>query len=151
MQRRKYHKNWRDPNKDLPVFHTPLGTFGLCICWDRQLPETCRILRLKGAEAALIPTFGSRGEINRVMMRTRAYENGFYVVFNHPYQSLVTDPRGDVLLDVNGDTEGMYCQDLDLDRVVPTRLLSDASELKLYKPYMKQWKKEKRGSSPKGG
>ena len=143
-----YHKGWRDPDKDLPVFRTELGTFGICICFDRQLPETCRILRLKGAEAALIPTYGRKDEINRVMMRTRAYENGFFAAFSHPFQSLVTDPAGDVLLDVAGRREGVNCQDIDLSRIRPGVLIRAATRLKLYGPYAKDWGIAKRFGRP---
>jgi predicted amidohydrolase len=42
------------------------------ICLDRQLPETARILAIKGAQVILAPSYGMYGEINDVMMRTRA-------------------------------------------------------------------------------
>lgn len=112
-------------------------------------------MRLKGAEAVLIPTFGQKDEINRVLMRTRAYENGFFAVFNHPQQALVTDPDGDVLLDVMGDVEGVFCQDIDLARVQNKNLVVTASKLALYRPYAKKWKLAERwhkkpGELPRG-
>ncbi len=134
-----YHKNWTDPDKDLLVFETELGKIGLCICYDRQLPETCRVLRLKGAEMILIPTYGMKNEMNKIMMQTRAYENGVFVAFNHPSQSLVTDPAGDVLLNVRSKAEGVFCQDVDLSRVTNKNLVVSAAGLKLYKPYAKKW------------
>jgi predicted amidohydrolase len=56
------------------VVPTPLGRTRTMICLDRQLPET-RILAIKGAQVMLAPSYGMYGEINDVMMRTRAYEN----------------------------------------------------------------------------
>jgi predicted amidohydrolase len=135
----EYHKHWNDPDADLPVFETELGTFGICICYDRQLPETCRILRLKGAEAVLIPTYGRKDEMNRIMMRTRAYENGFYAVFSHAQQALVTGPKGQILLDEMGPEEKVFCVDIDLSKVDAKNLVISASELKLYEPYIEKW------------
>ncbi|MGH9855555.1 MAG: carbon-nitrogen hydrolase family protein, partial [Blastocatellia bacterium] len=60
---------------EFPVVDTPLGRWGTLICLDRQLPETARILAIKGAQLILNPSYGSHGEMNEVMMRTRAYEN----------------------------------------------------------------------------
>ena len=49
--------------------------FGSMICFDREFPESARILMLKGAELILAPNACSM-EINRLSaLRTRAYEN----------------------------------------------------------------------------
>jgi len=40
----------------LPVAHTPLGTIGLCICYDLRFVETVRALSLMGAELICVPT-----------------------------------------------------------------------------------------------
>ena len=48
---------------------------GSMICFDREFPESARILMLKGAELILAPN-GCPMEINRLSaLRTRAYEN----------------------------------------------------------------------------
>ena len=45
------------------------------ICYDREFPESARILMLKGAEILLVPN-ACPMEINRLtQLRTRAYEN----------------------------------------------------------------------------
>jgi len=45
------------------------------ICYDREFPESARILMLKGAEIILVPN-ACPMEINRVsQLRARAYEN----------------------------------------------------------------------------
>ncbi len=82
---------------EFPVVDTPLGRWGTLICLDRQLPETSRILAIKGAQLILNPSYGSYGEMNEVMMRTRAYENGVYVAFVHPQNTLIIDPKGKII------------------------------------------------------
>jgi predicted amidohydrolase len=82
---------------EFPVVETPLGRWGTLICLDRQLPETARILAIKGAQLILNPSYGSHGEMNEVMMRTRAYENSVYVAFVHPQRTLIIDPKGTII------------------------------------------------------
>lgn len=82
---------------EFPVVETPLGRWGTLICLDRQLPETARILAIKGAQLILNPSYGSYGEMNEVMMRTRAYENGVYAAFVHPQNTLIIDPKGAII------------------------------------------------------
>jgi len=82
----------------LPIFETRYGKVGIMICYDRQLPETARTLAAQGAELILIPSNGMWGRMNDAMLRTRAYENGVYLVFAHPRDGLVIDPGGESLL-----------------------------------------------------
>ncbi len=58
---------------------------GSMICFDREFPESARILMLKGAEVILAPN-ACPMEINRLSaLRTRAYENMLAVVTcNYP-------------------------------------------------------------------
>lgn len=84
---------------DYPVFDTPFGKVGILICYDRQHPEPARILALKGAQVLLVPSYGSytdREGWNTVLLRTRAYENGFPLVFCHPFQSILIDKNGEI-------------------------------------------------------
>lgn len=56
---------------------TAIGTVkvGAMICYDREFPESARILMLKGAEIVLVPN-ACPMEINRLsQLRGRAYEN----------------------------------------------------------------------------
>lgn len=56
---------------------TEIGTVrvGAMICYDREFPESARILMLKGAELVLVPN-ACPMEINRLsQLRARAYEN----------------------------------------------------------------------------
>ena len=88
---------------EFPVVDTGLGRWGTMICMDRQLPETSRILAIKGAQLILVPAWGMYGEINEVMMRTRAFENGVHVLFVHPKRCLVIDPDGTVIAEDTGN------------------------------------------------
>ena len=84
---------------EYPVFETPFGKVGMIICYDRQLPEPARIMALKGAQVLFVPAYGSYTEEtgwNTILMRTRAYENKFPVVFCNPFQSLLIDEGGDI-------------------------------------------------------
>jgi predicted amidohydrolase len=87
---------------EFPIADTALGRWGTLICMDRQLPETSRILAIKGAQLILVPAWGMYGEINDVMMRTRAYENGVHVVFVHPERCLIIDCAGTVIAQDRG-------------------------------------------------
>ena len=100
---------------EFPVVDTPLGRWGTLICLDRQLPETSRILAIKGAQLILNPSYGSHGEMNEIMMRTRAYENSVYVAFVHPQRSLIIDPRGAVIAQDDGSGDQVVTARIDLD------------------------------------
>ncbi|MGH2368629.1 MAG: carbon-nitrogen hydrolase family protein, partial [Chloroflexota bacterium] len=84
------------PGEALPVFASPWGPLGVMICYDRQFPEVPRALMRQGARLVLNPSWGMFNELNEVMMRTRAYENGIFVVFAHVKGALVLSPRGAV-------------------------------------------------------
>jgi len=85
----------------LPVVETELGRWGTLICYDRQLPESARILAIKGAQMILVPAWGMNNETNEIMMRVRAYENSVWVVFVHPERVLVIDPGGRIVAQDN--------------------------------------------------
>jgi len=88
--------------KQFSVVDTKLGRWGTLICMDRQLPETSRILAIKGAQIILVPAWGMYGEMNDVMMRVRAYENGVFVAFVHPKRCLIIDPGGKIIAQDHG-------------------------------------------------
>ena len=88
------------PGDEYPVFDTPFGKVGIIICYDRQLPEPARIMAVKGAQILFVPAYGSFTDEfgwNTVLMRTRAYENRFPVIFCNPHQSLLIDNRGNLI------------------------------------------------------
>ncbi len=77
------------PGEDFQVADLDIGAgtvrVGSMICFDREFPESARILMLKGAEVILAPN-ACPMEINRLAaLRTRAYENKLAVVTcNYP-------------------------------------------------------------------
>lgn len=100
---------------EFPVFPTPLGRWGTLICFDRQLPETARILALRGAQFILVPAWGGYGEINDIMMRVRAYENAVWLAFIHPKRCLIVDPKGKVVAKDAGEFDQVVMATIRID------------------------------------
>lgn len=105
---------------------------GAMICYDREFPESARILMLEGAELILVPN-ACPMEINRIsQLRVRAYENmtGIATV-NYPYGkpdcnghstafdgiAYRVDGSGgrDTLVIEAGEREGIYIADFPID------------------------------------
>ena len=101
------HDRKYTPGKHLHIYESDFGLFGVMICADRRWPETARTLTLQGARVIFNPTYGMHNDLNLCIMRTRSYENGIFIVFTHPEQSLITDPGGDVICN-NEDVKKTY-------------------------------------------
>lgn len=105
---------------------------GAMICYDREFPESARILMLKGAEIILTPN-ACPMELNRIaQLRGRAYENMLGIATcNYPdgvpdcnghsnaFDGVVYIPgmsgsRDTCLVEAGGD-EGIYMADFDMD------------------------------------
>lgn len=118
------------------VLDTAVGdvSVGAMICYDREFPESARILMLKGAEVILVPN-ACPMEINRLtQLRARAFENMLAVVTcNYPsgkpdcnghssafdgiaYRPEV-DHSCDTLLIEAGEEEGIYMAEIPLDEL----------------------------------
>jgi N-carbamoylputrescine amidase len=67
------------PGDDFPVciLQTAQGPLkvGAMICYDREFPESARILMLQGAEIILVPNACQLNSNSLMQFRTRAYEN----------------------------------------------------------------------------
>ena len=111
---------WYVRGAEFPVFDTPLGRLGIMICYDRQFPEPARLLALQGAEVILNPSWGTHGEMNQTMLRTRAYENRLYLAHIHPFQGLIINPLGEVLV-AKGTNEETLVRTIDLDFIQEAR------------------------------
>lgn len=111
------------------VFETPLGKFGLCICFDMRFPELARKMALLGAQIIFCPAAFNRttGPAHwEVMHRARAIDNQLFVAACAPAEnpnasyrsyghSLVVSPWGEVL--VQADTSAcVFCVDVDLSK-----------------------------------
>lgn len=108
---------------EFPVFPTPLGRLGTLICFDRQLPETARTLALRGAQLILVPAWGGYGEMNDIMMRVRAYENGVWLSFVHPKRCLIIDPSGKIVAKDAGEFDQVVMATIRINPDAPQMLL----------------------------
>lgn len=107
---------------------------GSMICYDREFPESARILMLKGAELILVPN-ACPMEMNRLaQLRGRAYENMLAIATcNYPvnqpdcnghssvfdgvaYLPELSNSRDTCILEA-GETEGIYIAELDIDKL----------------------------------
>ena len=107
---------------------------GAMICYDREFPESARILMLKGAEIVLVPN-ACPMEINRLsQLRGRAYENMMGIATcNYPqgvpdcnghssafdgvaYLPGCSGSRDTCILEAGGE-EGIFMAAFDLDRL----------------------------------
>lgn len=107
---------------------------GAMICYDREFPESARILMLKGAELILVPN-ACPMEMNRLcQLRARAYENMLAVATcNYPdtvpdcnggssvFDGVAYLPGADASRDMcilrAGGAEGVYLAALDLQQL----------------------------------
>ena len=107
---------------------------GSMICYDREFPESARILMLKGAEIILVPN-ACPMEINRLsQLRARAYENMVGIATcNYPiekpdcnghssaFDGIAYRPHEcgsrDMLVVEAGEREGIYIADFSIDEI----------------------------------
>ena len=133
-------ESWRESNvyrhgsEAVVVNGTPVGKLGLTICYDIRFPAL--FARLAEADADLIavpaaftvPTGKAHWE---VLLRARAIEAGLFIVAaaqsghhedgrNTYGHSLVVDPWGEVLLDMEEGT-GVAFAEVDLSRITDVR------------------------------
>jgi len=107
---------------------------GAMICYDREFPESARILMLKGAEIILVPN-ACPMEINRLsQLRARAYENMLGIAtVNYPlgqpdcnghstafdgmaYRACEPGSRDTLIIEA-GEREGIYLADFPMDEI----------------------------------
>jgi predicted amidohydrolase len=129
---RKVHINrfetsggWRN-GSDFPVwdFATATGELrgGIMICYDREVPESARLLMLQGADVIFNPLACDcpTNDIHRCLLRTRAFENEVYLqVVNHaaPAQnghSMFIDFHGAITREAGSDA-CVLMEEIDLD------------------------------------
>jgi predicted amidohydrolase len=102
------------PGDALPVASTDLGKVGALICYDRHFPEVPRILALKGAQMLLIPAYGTDGERNEALLRTRAWENSVWIFYVRQNQALAINPSGKIVARDKGEGDEMVVVRLEL-------------------------------------
>jgi predicted amidohydrolase len=104
-----------------------IGRLGFAVCYDLRFPQLFRAEALAGAEVLTVPAAFTRqtGEAHwHILLRARAIENGAFVVaaaqgglhedgretYGH---SLIVDPWGRVLAEVDGDQPGIALAEID--------------------------------------
>ncbi|GBG24489.1 Omega-amidase NIT2 [Hondaea fermentalgiana] len=124
------------------VKDTPVGTLGVTTCYDMRFPELYSILRDQGADVILAPSafMPTTGKAHwHVLLRARAIETQTYVVaaaqtgvhnaedtevprkresFGH---SLIVDPYGAVVCDLETNPEAIGMVDIDVNRMQEIR------------------------------
>lgn len=115
--------------KSWTIVGADFGRFGVLICADRRWPEAMRCQRLLGAELVAVPSYGMHDDLNLAMMRTRAYENGFFIAFAHPQESLVTGPGGEVGVDVRSDRDALVRCTVDLAKLNSSHIKDRRTDL----------------------
>ena len=103
---------------------------GAMICYDREFPESARILMLKGAELILVPNACEMERHRIAQLHTRAIENMVAVALTNyaapeqnghsvAYDPIAFDANGsrDNLVIAAGGAEGVYLAAFDLDAI----------------------------------
>ena len=104
---------------------------GVMICYDREYPESARILMLKGAEIILVPNDCVSMRPRLQALSTRAYENMCGVAMANPngknagnscaYSPVCWDDNGEcvdnTLLLADAETEGLFYAEFDMDSI----------------------------------
>ena len=103
---------------------------GAMICFDREFPESARVLMLRGAELILVPN-ACPMEINRLsQLRARAFENMTAIATcNYPsgvpdcnghstvFDGIAWRDEGDMCILEAGEEEGVFCAALDIGKL----------------------------------
>lgn len=93
---------------------------GAMICYDREHPESARILMLKGAEIILVPNACGIDEVRINQLRTRGFENQLacamcnYAAINQNGHSVITDYDGNIV-SVAGMEETVLIGDVEME------------------------------------
>ena len=99
---------------------------GIMICYDREYPESARILMLKGAEVILVPNDCGSMQPRVRALSTRAYENMVAVAMANPNgdnagSSICWDRNGkcvdNTVLLADDKTEGVFYAEFDMEAI----------------------------------
>lgn len=104
---------------------------GIMICYDKEYPESARVLMLKGAEIILVPNDCGSMKPRVQALSTRAYENMCGVAMANPngfnagnscaFSPICWDKNGrcvdNTLLLVDAQTEGLFYAEFDMDKI----------------------------------
>lgn len=124
-----------EPGERAVTVETPLGVFGLTICYDMRFPALHRALALNGATILTVPAAFTRptGQAHwEILLRARAIETGSFVIaaaqggFHEDGRgtwgrSIAIGPWGEILGVLDHDEPGVLVVDLDLDAAPKAR------------------------------
>jgi predicted amidohydrolase len=133
-------ESWREsatyePGQSAAVVDLPFARLGFAVCYDLRFPQLFRAEALAGANVLTTPAAFTRqtGEAHwHVLIRARAIENGAWVVsaaqggvhedgretYGH---SLIVDPWGRVVAEVDGNAPGVAVAEIDTEASVAAR------------------------------
>lgn len=133
-------ESWRESDiyragDQISVVQTPVGKLGLSICYDIRFPALFDALGRAGCDAIAIPAAFTRatGEAHwHILQRARAIESSCYVIaaaqsgthadgretFGH---SLVIDPWGEIILEIEADGPNLGFAEIDAERIAKVR------------------------------
>lgn len=118
------------PVYDLDTEHGSVK-IGFMICYDREFPESARILMLKGAEIILTPNACTLDEPRLIQFKTRAYENmvgvamtnyaspqnnGHSIAFDGMAYNADESSRETLIIEA-GEIEDVYIATFDMDNI----------------------------------
>jgi predicted amidohydrolase len=121
------------PGSELPVVEldTAVGPVrtGTMICFDREQPETARILMVKGAELVLVPNACHLTDDRIGQFRSRSFENMMAMAMAN-YTSSADDAKHDYPLNLNGRSVAYSGVVFEEDRtpIDPTLVLAEDAE-----------------------
>lgn len=133
-------ESWREsaayaPGEAVTVVETPLGRLGLAVCYDLRFPALFEALGRARCDLIAIPAAFTvpTGQAHwRILQQARAIEASAYVVaaaqagshadgretYGH---SLVIDPWGTIVLELDGSTAGLGFASIDPARIAEVR------------------------------
>lgn len=120
--------NFITGGSDIVCTETPLARIGQSICYDLRFPELYRRLIDDAAEVIAVPSAFTKATGQRhwhVLLRARAIENQAFVIAANQVgahtpkltsygHSMIIDPWGEVLAELDGDQPGVACAEIDL-------------------------------------
>ena len=120
-----------EPGTEFKVCDFEGVKIGIMICYDREYPESARILMLKGAEIILVPNDCVSMRPRLQALSTRAYENMCGVAMANPngknagnscaYSPICWDDNDEctdnTLLLADAETEGLFYAAFDMDAI----------------------------------
>lgn len=140
-----YEQDYYTPSNDgFKVFHTPFGTVGIVICFDRHMPESIRSCALQGADLVIVPTANTKAEPMELFeweMRVQAVQNQIFIAMCNRVgvegdmvfagESMVIRPDGEIVEKAD-DGERLVICDIDPEEV--GRVRSGVDYLSLRRP-----------------